>query len=185
MKRLLKNRPLLIIYPAEMKWENEPSDSEQTQAGMFQIVFPPARVFPHVNAATVSEAVSVMIDPVFKDAPSVRKRVLKDLSDIAREAPLRISSECLLLHSHMAASPAPLAMLATRREGFIEDSDSEFSSSEAPRAIILLLGVPEEGAEQHLRRLARIARIFRSERRLDNVCNAESYEAIIAGLSEQ
>ena len=183
MKRLLGKRPFLIVYPPEMKWEKDPSAAEQTPVAQFQSLFPPDHVFLNMEEADLSEALKTMVETVFADSqPAVRRRLLADLEVMAREASLRIAPECILLHSHKAVPPAPLVLLATREQGFREDATA---SADAPsaRVLVLLLGVPDESPEEHLRRLAAISSMFHVEGWIDHVRQARAYEELVELLS--
>ncbi len=181
MKRLLGKRPCLAIYPPEMKWEKDTDAVVQSPSVQFQSLFPASQTFLDMAEPSVSEAVQRIIESVFPDATQARRRLLNDLDSMAREAALRIAPECLLLHTHKAVPPAPMVLLATRKEGFVEDALPD-SQNPPPRAIILLLGIPEESPEEHLRRLAAISAMFHVEGWLDNVCRARSYEELVALL---
>jgi len=181
LKKTLDRNPLLVVYPPEMKWENDPAPPEQSPAGQFQSLFPPNQVFLNMPETRLDDALRKLVTACYPDRPAIQRRLLKDLFVMAREAPLRIAPGCLLLHSHQAAPPAaPQVMLATCKSGFAEEAPAD---PEPPHALVLLLGIPEESPEEHLRRLARIASMFHVDGWLERVCEADSYESLIQRLS--
>ncbi len=185
MKRLLGQRPCLIVYPPEMKWEKDPAAAEQSPVVQFQGLFPPPQVFLNMAESSLSEAVKRMVETVFTETqPAARRRLLADLDAMARDAALHIAPECLLLHSHKAVPPAPLVLLATRPEGFAEETPSA-SNASTPRVVILLLGIPDESPEEHLRRLAAVSAMFHVEGWIDHVRQARTYEELVALLSAE
>ncbi len=179
--RILPESPSLLIYPPELKWEKEPVSKGRDQAGNFQAVFPRENVFLKMSEPTLPDAVKRMVQELYPapEQANIRKRLLGNLEIMARDAALRIAPECVLLHTHEAAPPAPTAMLASRPEGFIETAAHDDSQAAPPRVLILLLGTPDEGTEEHLRRLAAIASIFRTEGWIQNVIDADSYEELV------
>ena len=182
MKRLLAPRPCLALYPPEMKWEKDPAVIAQSPAVQVQSLFPAGQVFLDMGEPTVSEAVRRIVETIFPDPTPPRRRLLENLALMAREAALRIAPGCLLLHTHKASPPAPMVVLATRGEGFVEDAFAG-AGVPPPRVLILLLGIPEESPEEHLRRLAAISSMFNAGGWLQKVCQARSYEDLIALLT--
>jgi mannitol/fructose-specific phosphotransferase system IIA component (Ntr-type) len=100
---------------------------------------------------------------------------MEDCDFQQREAALWLSPESLLLHTHKAFPPAPMALLATSAEGF-----QGMENGEKAKALVLLLGTPEESAEEHLRRLARIASLFHEKGILEGIIEAERYEDVLS-----
>ncbi len=181
VSRMMPGQPCLAIYPSELKWEKEPVFKADDPAARFQSMFPPEQVFLNLTQPTLSRAVEHMVMRTYPGSANsaARKKLLADLAAMAREAPLRIAPECVLLHSHQATPPAPMALLATRQDGFAENG-GEQTQATPPRLLLVLLGVPEESSEEHLRRLAAIASMFRVEGWIDNVIGAQSYEELLA-----
>ena len=183
IKKILGDDPGLIIHPPELKWEKEPTPQGHDPLANFKAMLPAEKVFLKMDEQTVDDAVKKMVTELYPAAEhaNIRKKLLDDLQLMARDASLRIVPNCVMLHSHKAAPPAaPTVLLGTRPEGFIETTASQEGENEPPQALILLLGTPEESAEEHLRRLASIASIFRDENWMDKVVNADSYEQLTA-----
>ncbi len=182
MTRLLPAHPCLMIYPPEMKWEQDHAASARSPVAQFQSLFPEAQVFLNMEAASVSAAAGCIIERLFGQSRAVAARLQRDLEMMAAEAALRIAPDCLLLHSHKAAPPAPMVILATRAAGFAENHPADAAQPQ-PRVLILLLGVPEESPEEHLRRLASISSMFHVKGWLDAVCEAQGYDTLLTALS--
>ncbi len=183
MKRLLGERPCLVIYPPDMKWEKDAATDGKGPVAQFQGLFPPERVFLKMEESTVKKAVDRMVRTVFEESTAARGRLLKDLEIMMREAALRITPECMLLHSHKAFPPAPMVLLATSEQGFADDTNPD-GDSQPIHSIVVLLGIPDESSEEHLRRLAVISSMLFVEGRISNICRAVTYEEMITLLSK-
>lgn len=173
LDRALGHPPLLMLYPPEMKWET--GGAPTLPEGDFQGVFPPESVFLRMKEPDIGGAVETMISAVYPDSTPLRDSLMEDCFMQQREAALWLSPECLLLHTHRAYPPAPMALLATSRKGFGTSREEE-----SAKALVLLLGTPEESAEEHLRRLARIASLFHEKDLLERITTAERYECILS-----
>ncbi len=153
INRLLGSRPFLLIYPPEMKWET--GEGPAPDAEELHHVFTPSSVFSEIGESSVSGAVRAMIEAVYPRPSPARDTLLEDCMAQQSEAALWLSPECLLLHTHKGFPPAPMALLATRSEGF-----AGIAGGNSAKALVLLIGTPDESAEEHLRRLALIASYF-------------------------
>ena len=173
LDRMLGHKPLLMMYPPEMKWETE--HRAVSPAGDFQAVFPPESVFLKMREPDIRSAVAAMISAVYTDSTPLRDSLMEDCDFQQREAALWLSPESLLLHTHKAFPPAPMALLATSAEGF-----QGMENGEKAKALVLLLGTQEESAEEHLRRLARIASLFHEKGILEGIIEAERYEDVLS-----
>jgi hypothetical protein len=173
LDKILEHKPLLMIYPPEMKWETE--HRAVSPAGDFQAVFPPESVFLKMREPDIRSAITTLINTVFTGSTPLRDRLIEDSFFQQREAALWLSPESLLLHTHKAFPPAPMALLATSAGGF-----QGMGNGEKVKSLVLLLGTPEESAEEHLRRLARIASLFHEKGILEGIIRAERYEDVLS-----
>lgn len=173
LDRALSGGSILEVYPPEMKWETE----ERSQVGgvSFQEIFPPRTVQLGMPRTSLAEAAESMLASAPNDPPP---GLVVDLKEQLRESPLRLAPGCVMAHTHKARRPAPMALLGASAEGF---SGPGAEDGEGAGILVILLGTPEQSPEDHLRRLARIARIFQDKTLLQRIGSAQTYDEILSG----
>lgn len=169
LNRVLNSSPMLQIFPPEMKWEKEVRVHSPAEG--LQEVFSEDSVFLNMSERSLDEAVEYMVATVFAESNQTKEMLMNDLHDQLDEKLLKLSSDCVLLHTHKATKPAPMALLATSREGFAGKREEDEA-----KVLILLLGTSDESPEEHLRRLARIASLFHDRELIKSLLSAERYE---------
>ncbi len=171
LSKKLGNRPLLIIHPSEMKWEADAAG--ETPAVDFRAIFPHESVLLKLTGENPEDAVNTMLKSAYPGdaAPDeLREDCLRQLE----ESPLWLSGDCVLVHSHKASPPAPMALLATGENGFLMEGHGGRAG-----VLLLLLGTGAESPEEHLGRLASIASLFHRSGMIETLKNADSYDEIL------
>lgn len=171
LQRSLPDVSILKVFPPEMKWETE--ERSGPRSGSFEEVFTPETVHLGMSNATLPDAMESMLAASLGAPPA---DLVDDLHEQLRESALRLAPGCVLVHTHKAGPPAPMVLMGTAAGGF---SCPGGGDAECPSVLIILLGTPDESPEDHLRRLARIARIFHDRELLERIRSAKTYGEVL------
>jgi Kef-type K+ transport system membrane component KefB len=175
LSRKLGDIPLLVVHPPEMKWEAR--QAGETPAADFRAVFPPENAFLALPEGSVEQTVGGVIREVFTEKGEA-SALLKECAAQLESAPLWLSPDCLLIHTHKAPPPAPMAILAVSKGGFTVPDQRRRA-----KMLVLLLGTPEESAEEHLGRLATIASLFHGKGVMEAIIGSGSYDGLLDELN--
>ncbi|NCC49953.1 MAG: cation:proton antiporter [Spartobacteria bacterium] len=163
---------LLMVYPAEVKWESE-APSAASPTDRFTDLFPEQHVLVKTGEPDTEAVLRTLLERVFSPGPA-RETLLRDLIEIARDNPLPLDENTVLLHVHGAPPPAPLALLATSAGAGFAMPDA----GTTPENLVVLLAGVGETPEAHLRRLSDIAILFRQPAFKAALKNAEEYQSL-------
>lgn len=122
----------------------------------------------------LSEMSGVMAQAVGLDPREVHEAVLER----ERLGSTGVGEGVAIPHARIAFLPRPVGAFAR----LLEPADFEAIDGRPADLVFMLLAPTEAGAD-HLRALARVARIFRQERVRDALRRAEGEEAVLAILS--
>jgi len=170
--RALSDGSILEVFPPEMKWE-----VEERSGGLdasFEEIFPSRMVHLNMPRITLAEAMEFMLTSSLGD-PSAE--LAGDLYQQLRDFALKLAPGCVLVHTHKAQQKAPKALVGAAAEEFC---DSDIEGSAGVEILIILLGTPDQSPEDHLRRLARIARLFHDKQLLKRIRSANTYDDILS-----
>jgi len=171
LERKLKALQLIVLHPPEMKWET--AEAESRPAVDFREIFPPGRVLLHMTETDGEEALRILIKKGYGQDEALEEECLRQL----RESPLWLSGDCVMVHTHEAGPPAPMALLATARNGFD-------LNGRTARILLLLLGTPGETPEEHLGRLAVVAGMLHGKETASAVVETSDYDTLSRMLSD-
>lgn len=170
LERKLEAPQLIVLHPPEMKWET--AEAESRPVAGFSEVFPPGRVLLDMTETGGEEALRALMKEGYGRDEELEEECARQL----RESPLWLSGDCVMVHTHEAGPPAPMALLATARTGFSVGGRSA-------RILLLLLGTPRETPEEHLGRLASVAGMLHRKQTATALAGASDYQSLLRGLS--
>lgn len=131
----------------------------------------------------VEDTITALVDRVgetghVKDVPEVRKAVLER----ERSHTTSLGNGVALPHATVAGIDRPVILVATAPQGIRFGPADE--DREPDRLFVLLLS-PSTAAGRHIKILARIVRLVRSEAFVRKLITAESGEALIAEIERE
>ncbi len=134
------------------------------------------RVKVNTQGSAIAEA---LYDLMFSAFPGSEKRELQILSDrcidLLRTQPIEIEPGVVLLHERIDSIQYPVVCFSVNKQGY------RLSALENPTRIIVLILVPtSQGQEDHLRFLADIAALFRTDDLKSRLLSANAPEDIVS-----
>ncbi len=171
LARRLRGPQLIVLHPPEMKWER--AAAGPGARGSFREVFPPGRVCLGMPETGGGEALRSLVRQGYGHDVALEEECLRQL----RESPLWLSGETVLVHTHEALPPAPMALLGTAESGF--DVNGRRAGM-----LLLLLGTRGETPEEHLGRLAAVAGMLHRREVASAVMSAADYDSLLLSLPE-
>ena len=170
LKKKLAEPQVIILHPPEMKWEAGKIESRPEEG--FREILPPERVILNSEETEAEKALLDLVEKGYGPYEQLQKKCI----ELLRESPLWLSGDCVMVHTHEAGPPAPMALLATAEKGF---------SVNGRRAgiLLVLLGTVSETPEEHLGRLASLAGMLHSKAVASALMDASDYDSLIRLLS--
>jgi len=107
------------------------------------------------------------------------EEIKNQLIQVAENSPIELTNEIVLIHIHTEQVSDYQIYIAVSQPGF------EVKGLETtPHAIVTLLSPTDQPPQQHLKRLAEIARMVQVKQFTNSIFNAESYESFITMLGK-
>ena len=170
LERRLDHPQVIVLHPPEMKWEA--ARAESRPLADFREIFPPDRVILNMSETDGEEAMRTLMDRGYGLDETLLEECVRQL----RESPLWLSGDCVMVHTHEAGPPAPMALLATAHGGFVVNGRTA-------GILLLLLGTRSETPEEHLGRLAAVAGMLHRKQTATALVEASDYQSLLRGLS--
>lgn len=177
MPRLLTNQQpninLVVVYPPEIRDENvsEPESEASTDAGE---LLPIRNIEVGLESTSISESISRLIQNEFPAQPEVVNNVTEYLTHLCETEPAELAPGIVLLHAHIPEVQHPTAFLGVNSDGW------EIShTTQAPKALFLLLSPKDASPEVHLKAMAELIQPLRDAELVEQVMQAESAEEVL------
>lgn len=173
------NTSLVVCYPPIPPGEAQPSYTLPSGELVLGGLISAEHVVLDLDRDSVDGLLEGLLRSAFRDHPDVLRETLDALLVMEADYVPELMPGVVLYHAHVSMVEEPRLFVGINRRGL------SITRSTNPVHVVLVLLSPEAGsAEEHLRNLALVARLFRSEQTIEQLRAAASAEAareVLAG----
>lgn len=174
---------LSVQYPGGGSWDSRRAAEIITLDKRLISGFTPERTLFGMDAADVAEAVSVLLSKYFGKRTANTRTVTAILEIISREEPVELTSDVILLHTHLPFVDDSVIFMGVNKKPL----EVPLSTGGA-RVVVILLDPVDQDPGRHLKALADIARVIRlpgMTEALTRMKNFDSFSREVAARLEE